>query len=82
MDAGCKPGVRVGLGLRCPARIRYRVSGPRCQVAGTRYLEPNRRRGPDTEHRGPILGARSRVPDVGYRIPDPVRHIATEYGDR
>jgi hypothetical protein len=34
-------------------RYGYQVSGPGYLAPGTRYRVPNRRRGPDIEHRGP-----------------------------
>jgi hypothetical protein len=41
-DANTRYWVRSsGLGIRPSALIRYRVSGTRCQVAGTRYLAPD-----------------------------------------
>jgi len=104
MDAGCKPGARVGLGLRysvsgprrrsstgywvpgaryrelrpdtrTESRCRYRVSGPRCQVAGTRCLVPDTwsrtdagGRIPSTEDRFWGHGPGFQMPGTGYPI--------------
>jgi len=52
------PGFPFSVGYQVPGS-RYRVLVP-----GTGYPAPDRRRRPDTEHRGP-----SRVPGTRYRVP-------------
>jgi len=73
-DAGCRPRVRVFRNMNreshpypgFPFSVGYQVPGSRYRVLvpGTGYPAPDRRRRPDTEHRGP-----SRAPGTRYRVP-------------
>jgi hypothetical protein len=80
-DAGCRPRVRVFRNMNreshpypgFPFSVGYQVPGSRYRVLvpGTGYPAPDRRRRPDTEHRGPSRapGTRYRVPATWHRVP-------------